>query len=888
VHGCGHASRQTIPTQTTTPRRSPAGGARPAPEARSLYHRGWQLTQIAAELGVKYGTLAAWKSRDGWDEDAPIAVVEDRLEARIATLLDKEPFTEGDMKRVDFMMRQMERAARIRKFDKTGREGDLNPKIAKRNDEEAKAKRADKRKNFLARTVAGPARRLPRPQLRLSGTVVGPPRRAHAQDPQEPPDRRDMVFRARGAGQDCRGVLAGEQPRNQIFLSASQRQANKFRREIVGWVKRVTGVELKGNPIMLDFAGLAEDGPALDGVGLYPLSTNSNTAQGESGDFYFDEFFWVHGFAQLRKVAAAMATHTIYKRTYFPRHRPRPTKPMRSGRARSGTRAAAANSSSRSMCRSATCAGAPHARRRLAADRHARRCHRRRCGRADRREELRQESSDEEFSNLYDCEFIDDSESSFPSRASPRRASTASTAGAISARADRDPWRAAVRRKPVWLGYDPNKQGRDDAALAVVAPPESRAASFACSRRSGSTGGTLPGRPRRSARLPALSRHRHLDRHHRAWPGRVGAGVQVVPARAQDRIFGRQQDRAGDQGQNVFRAGRIEFDAGWTDVMQAFMAIRPTLTGSQRGVTYTARATARSAMPTSPGRSSTPFPTNRSTRAPMPRAGRARALPQLTGPMMTQPSATDLVQPISPRNGQHARRRCSASATRKACSIAANWPVFRDLAQRALVRAAPADGAPVADLQHVALSPQRHRLKNLLVAQQTPTRWLGEVFERWALDFLQMGNAYLEWVPNPGGRWRASRTARRSTPAPGSNRACSGGPTARAGRSMPMRRARCSSSAARRGAGGLWLPEWLSALQSGLLSENATLFRRRYYLNGAHAGFVFYVSEPLADQATVDAIEEQAAPRASATSRTCWSTSPRGRRTASRSCRSPT
>jgi uncharacterized protein YjcR len=50
-------------------------------EARSLWHRGWQLTQIAAELGVKYGTLAAWKSRDGWDEDAPIAVVEDRLEA---------------------------------------------------------------------------------------------------------------------------------------------------------------------------------------------------------------------------------------------------------------------------------------------------------------------------------------------------------------------------------------------------------------------------------------------------------------------------------------------------------------------------------------------------------------------------------------------------------------------------------------------------------------------------------------------------------------------------------------------------------------------------------------------------------------------------------------
>lgn len=39
------------------------------------------------------------------------------------------------------------------------------------------------------------------------------------------------------------------------------------------------------------------------------------------------------------------------------------------------------------------------------------------------------------------------------------------------------------------------------------------------------------------------------------------------------------------------------------------------------------------------------------------------------------------------------------------------------------------------------------------------------------------------------------------------------------------------------------MPEYLSALQSGLLNENATLFRRRYYLNGSHAGFIMYVSE---------------------------------------------
>lgn len=39
------------------------------------------------------------------------------------------------------------------------------------------------------------------------------------------------------------------------------------------------------------------------------------------------------------------------------------------------------------------------------------------------------------------------------------------------------------------------------------------------------------------------------------------------------------------------------------------------------------------------------------------------------------------------------------------------------------------------------------------------------------------------------------------------------------------------------------VPEYLSALQSAFLNEGATLFRRRYYINGAHAGFILYVGE---------------------------------------------
>ncbi|MDH5633043.1 MAG: phage portal protein [Gammaproteobacteria bacterium] len=49
-------------------------------------------------------------------------------------------------------------------------------------------------------------------------------------------------------------------------------------------------------------------------------------------------------------------------------------------------------------------------------------------------------------------------------------------------------------------------------------------------------------------------------------------------------------------------------------------------------------------------------------------------------------------------------------------------------------------------------------------------------------------------------------------------------------------------------------PDYLSGLQSAWLNEAATLFRRKYYLNGSHAGFVFYMTDPAQDIKDVDNI----------------------------------
>ncbi len=40
------------------------------------------------------------------------------------------------------------------------------------------------------------------------------------------------------------------------------------------------------------------------------------------------------------------------------------------------------------------------------------------------------------------------------------------------------------------------------------------------------------------------------------------------------------------------------------------------------------------------------------------------------------------------------------------------------------------------------------------------------------------------------------------------------------------------------------LPEYLSGLQAAWLNESATLYRRRYYDNGSHAGFIMYITDP--------------------------------------------
>ncbi|HGE6659329.1 TPA: phage portal protein [Serratia marcescens] len=52
------------------------------------------------------------------------------------------------------------------------------------------------------------------------------------------------------------------------------------------------------------------------------------------------------------------------------------------------------------------------------------------------------------------------------------------------------------------------------------------------------------------------------------------------------------------------------------------------------------------------------------------------------------------------------------------------------------------------------------------------------------------------------------------------------------------------------------LPEYLSALNSAWLNEAATLFRRKYYQNGAHAGYILYMTDAAQSTSDVDRMRQ--------------------------------
>lgn len=416
-------------------------------DAKLKYFAGYGITEISRMLGVPATTVASWKKREKWEEADVFERISGSLETRYCQLMQKEVKTGTDFKELDFIMRQIKDAARVNKYKNGGNEADLNPKIRNRNAGERKTKDANPINAEQEEAL-------------INGFFDGIFRYQRIWYDAGQQHRIRDILKSRQIGATWyfareAFIDALKTGNNQIFLSASKKQALQFKSYIKAYAKQTADVDLKGDTILLP-----------NGAELYFLGTNAATAQSYHGNLYFDEYFWVPKFAEMRKVASAMASQKKYRQTYFstPTTTASDAYQFWSGKSFNRKRAKADQAEfdiSHENLRTG----------KLCADRHWKQIvniYDAEAGGCDLFDidDLKFEYSVEEFEQLFLCQFMDDQSGVF-------KFSELQLCQVDSYEEWRDfkPFLARpFGNREVWLGYDPAFTG-DRAALAIVAPP---------------------------------------------------------------------------------------------------------------------------------------------------------------------------------------------------------------------------------------------------------------------------------------------------------------------------------------------------------------------------------------------------------------------------------
>src|SRR6187402_1067729 len=164
--------------------------------ARQLFFQGWSVTAIAEKLTAPRSTVEAWKQRDAWADTAPIDRVDQAIEARMCQLVFKDEKSGSDYKEIDLLGRQLERIARVRRYEAPGgHEGDLNPNIAARN---AKPKKKPVSNEYSPEQATLMREAYHEEMFAYQRVARGRARPPHSKHPQVATDRRHLRFLERG------------------------------------------------------------------------------------------------------------------------------------------------------------------------------------------------------------------------------------------------------------------------------------------------------------------------------------------------------------------------------------------------------------------------------------------------------------------------------------------------------------------------------------------------------------------------------------------------------------------------------------------------------------------------------------------------------------------
>lgn len=277
--------------------------------AKQKFLAGERISDIARTLNISAHTVATWKRRHGWDVLDATGRVKNAIADKLQTLLDTDDGSPASQSVIDRYLGYLERAERIR-----SQPLDTSPL------QDAEATPHDE---------AAPKKKRGRPKASEKNLIDADQTQALLDAFEEAifsyqrewwdvrfKDGR-VILKSRQIGATYYFalealIIAITTGRNQIFVSASKKQAAQFRRNIIRFVKKVLDIDLQGDPMRL----ILPDHEAGE-VYLHFLGTQVSSVQGYSGDLYLDECAWVRKFEDIQEVASAMALQAVYRETYF-------------------------------------------------------------------------------------------------------------------------------------------------------------------------------------------------------------------------------------------------------------------------------------------------------------------------------------------------------------------------------------------------------------------------------------------------------------------------------------------------------------------------------------------------------------------------------------------
>lgn len=550
--------------------------------AKRLYLKRWTPDEIRDDLGLPNNRIIYyWADKHGWRDLLREEEVDDAIARRIVLLSDIPDKTGNQIKELEMLINQHVRLKKQRvdaerkaqaETHSDGTDTNVGTKAGSKakDTDDGNKRKGRRKKNDVSHLTADDFATWHDSLFAYQKVMHG---NLH--------QRIRNILKSRQIGATYyfageafeQATLTGEP---QIFLSASRDQAEVFRSYIIAIAQQFFEIELTGNPIVLNTAhGAAE---------LRFLSTNSKTAQSYHGHVYIDEYFWIGKFAELNKLASAMATHKNWRKTYFstPSTKAHPAYPFWTGdhwrqgkpereeiefpgfdALRDGGRLCPDKQWRYVVTIEDAVAGG--------------------CELFDI-DELRDEYNGDDFANLFMCVFVDDAASVFK------------FSDLEKCLVDASHWQdykpAAPRpfgNREVWLGYDPSRT-RDNATLVVVAPPEKDGERFRILEKHYWRGMNFAHHVSEIQKICSKYRVTYIGVDTTG----IGAGVfdsisTLYPREATAIHYSvSSKTRLVLKMIDLIEGGRIHWDAGHKDIAMSCLSIRRTVTDTGGAVTFKA------------------------------------------------------------------------------------------------------------------------------------------------------------------------------------------------------------------------------------------------------------------------------------------------------------